>query len=67
MSDEPTKQAPIGDDLIWGAEGIAAELHLTVAQVYQLIRGRRIPIAKLGAKTIVASRKQLRRVLTPAE
>ena len=66
MSNESNKQATIGDDLLFGADAIAAELNLSVPQIYNLIRAKRIPINKLGHKTIIASRKQLRRVLSPA-
>jgi hypothetical protein len=62
----PEKQVPIADDLIWGAASIAAELGVPLQRVYYLIRTNRIPIAKIGTKTIVASRRQLRRALTPA-
>ena len=67
MSDQTTKQTKVGDDLVWGAEAIADELNLTVGQVYNLIRGKRIPIIKLSTKTIIASKRQLRRALTPTE
>jgi hypothetical protein len=55
---------PLGDDLIWGAQAIADELGIPIDRAYYLIRKKRIPAAKLGQKTIVASRKALKRALT---
>ena len=52
------------DDLIWGVNGkrgIAAELGLSPAQVYYLIARGKLPVRKLGHRTIAASRTELRR------
>ena len=65
MSDDTNKQT-IGDDLIWGAGAIADELGVPLQRVYYLIRTHRIPISKLGNKTIIASRRALRRALCAA-
>jgi excisionase family DNA binding protein len=65
MSDiEKEKQTAPGDDLLWGAQAIADYLGVSVDRVYYLIRTRRLPIAKLGRKTVVASRKKLQRAIT---
>jgi hypothetical protein len=66
MSTTPQTQPapPIGDDLIWGAQAIADELGIPIDRVYYFVRKKKIPAAKLGPKTIVASRKALRRALT---
>jgi hypothetical protein len=55
----------LSDDLLWGCAAIADELGLSLSQVQYLVRTEAISIARLGKKTIVASRKQLRRDLTP--
>jgi hypothetical protein len=65
MSDiEKEKQAVPGDDLLWGAQAIADFLGVSVDRVYYQIRMKRLPIAKLGRKTVVASRKKLQRAIS---
>jgi hypothetical protein len=51
------------DDLLWGAQAIADFLGIKLDQVYYLIRTKRLPIGKLGPKTVIASRKKLQRAL----
>jgi hypothetical protein len=72
MSTVEEKPATPSDDLLWGAEQVAAFLGVSVDRVYYLIRknadpntpkNEKLPIAKLGRKTIVASRKKLQRAL----
>jgi hypothetical protein len=64
MSDtEKEKQAAPSDDLLWGAQAIADFLGISVNRVYYLIREKQLPIAKLGRKTVVASRKKLQRAI----
>jgi hypothetical protein len=46
-------------DLLWGAEAIAHHIDRSVRQTYYLIERQRIPVTKLGHKTIVASRAEL--------
>jgi hypothetical protein len=66
MSQHPDDKPPaINADVLWGAQAIADELGVSLQRVYYLIRERKIPFSKIGNKTIVASRRQLRRVLTP--
>jgi hypothetical protein len=57
------KFPPPSEDLLWGAQAIADFLGISIDRVYYLIRTKRLPIAKLGRKTIVASRKKLQRAL----
>jgi hypothetical protein len=65
MSDtDKEKQPAPGDDLLWGAQAIADFLGVRIDRVYYLIKTKRLPIAKLGRKTVVASRKKLQRALT---
>jgi hypothetical protein len=62
--DNPTHE-PLADDLIWGIggeRGIAAELGIPAARGYYLIGRGKIPVHKIGHRTTVASRKQLRRL-----
>lgn len=50
------------DDIVWGVEGpggIAAVIGRTPVQTYYLIRKNRLPVRKLGHRTIVASRRRL--------
>ena len=65
MSDiEKEKQAAPGDDLLWGAQAIADYLGVSIDRVYYLIKTKHLPIAKLGRKTVVASRKKLQRAIS---
>jgi hypothetical protein len=57
------KYPPPSDDLLWGAAAIAEFLGISVDRVYYLIRTKRLPIAKLGRRSIVASKKKLQRAL----
>jgi excisionase family DNA binding protein len=57
------KYPPPADDLLWGGQAIADYLGISLDRVYYLIRTKRLPIAKLGRKTVVASRKKLQRAL----
>jgi hypothetical protein len=55
----------IADDIVWGVDGedgIAAELGIPKERAYYLIAQGRIPVTRLGHRTIIASRKQLRRL-----
>ena len=52
----------IRDDLLIGADAIAAELGVTVQVVYYFARKKKLPIGKLG-KNLIASRTKLRRAL----
>ena len=49
-------------DLVWGAEGIGAEINRTASQVYHLHASGALDgaVAKLGHKTFVGSRRKLR-------
>ena len=52
-------------DTIWGVpgqNGIAAEIGRSPQQTYYLIAKGKIPVVKLGHRTIIASRKQLRQL-----
>lgn len=54
---------PPSDDLLWGGQAVADFLGVTLDRVYYLIRTGQLPIAKLGRKTIVASKKKLQRAI----
>jgi hypothetical protein len=65
MSRKNSPTESLADDTIWGVggeRGIAAEIGRTPQQTYYLIAQGKLPVRKLGHKTIVASRKQLRRL-----
>jgi hypothetical protein len=51
------------DDLLWGAQAIADFLGVSIDRIYYEIRVKRLPIAKLGKRTVVASKKKLQRAL----
>jgi hypothetical protein len=66
MSNENFSPKSLADDTIWGVggpNGIAAEIGRTREQTYYLIKQGRLPVKKIGHRTIVASREQLRRHL----
>jgi hypothetical protein len=55
----------IADDWIWGVtgeSGLAAFIGRTPQQTYYLISRGKLPVTKLGHRTIIASRKRLRRL-----
>jgi hypothetical protein len=57
----------LGDDLIWGVkgkDGIAAFLGIPERKAYYLVSRGKIPVRKLGPKTILASRSELQAILT---
>jgi len=63
----PPGESLLADDVIWGIRGkrgIAAEIGITPARAYYLASRGKLPIRKLGHRTIVASRAELRRFLT---
>jgi hypothetical protein len=55
------KQAKLGEDLVWGAEGIATELDVSIHRARYLIRTGKLPITRISERHIVASRKALRK------
>jgi hypothetical protein len=56
-----SREENLSDDLLWGAQAIADFLGIKVDSIYYLVRMKRLPIGKLGSKTIIASKKRLRR------
>jgi hypothetical protein len=54
---------PPSDDLLWDGQAVADFLGIPLTRVYYLIRTGQLPIAKLGRKTIVASRRKLQRAI----
>jgi hypothetical protein len=56
------KESEAACDLVWGAEAIGREINRSKSQVYHLVAIGALDsaVAKLGHKTIVASRKALR-------
>jgi hypothetical protein len=59
---EEDRQAPSAD-LLWGGQAIADFLGIDIDSVYYRVRTRQLPIAKLGRKTLVASRRKLQRAI----
>lgn len=57
------KPATPSDDLLWGAAAIADFLGVSIERVYYEIRVKRLPISKLGKKTVIASRRKLQRAI----
>ena len=52
----------LGDDLVWGAEGLARELGINRRRAFYLLQKRLVPARKLGALWVI-SRNALRRHL----
>jgi hypothetical protein len=57
--------AAVNDDVLWGTQAIADYIRRSLTETQYLIRCGRLPVARLGPKTIVASKRQLDRSLTP--
>ena len=56
------RQAPLGQDLIWGVRAIADELRIPVSRARWLIRSNKIPVTRLpGGRQLFTTRKALRR------
>lgn len=56
------RQAPLGEDIVWGAQGIADELRISVTRARWLIRSRKIPVMRLpGGRQMFTTRKLLRK------
>lgn len=63
MSKQNIPPQSLADDTIWGVggkNGIAAAIGRTPQQTYYLIARGRLPVKKIGHRTIIASREQLR-------
>jgi hypothetical protein len=55
------RQDRLGSDLVWGANGIAEELDVSIHRARYLIRSGKLPITRISERHIVASRKALRK------
>jgi hypothetical protein len=53
------------EDILWGTQAIADFIGKSLTETQYLIRIKKIPVGRLGPKTIFASKRQLRRRLTP--
>lgn len=54
--------ASLGQDVVWGAQGIADELHIPVTRARWLIRARRIPVTRLpGGRQLFTTRQALKK------
>jgi hypothetical protein len=56
--------AALAADLIWGVKAISAFIGIPVRRGYYLIERCAIPVHRLGPRTIVASKGELRRYLS---
>ena len=56
--------APLATDLLWGVDSIAKFTGLPLRKTYYFIQRGKLPTRKLGPKTIVASRADLRAFFT---
>ena len=66
MSDNPAiEDNKLGTDLIWGAEGIATELDVSIHRARYLIRSGKLLVTRISERHIVASRKALRKAFKP--
>ena len=56
------RQAPLGTDIIWGAQGVADELRISITRARWLIRSNKIPVTRLpGGRQLFTTRKALRK------
>jgi hypothetical protein len=55
-------EKPIGDDLIWGAVAIAAEINQSERQTFHMLENGLLPAGKIGKKW-VGSRTAIRAAL----
>jgi hypothetical protein len=59
----------LADDLLFGVNGprgIAKFIGLPAPQIYYLISQKKIPVVKMGHRTIIASKTRLRKLFTGA-
>jgi hypothetical protein len=59
------RQLAASEDLLWGTKAIADYIGKSLSETQYLVRTNALPIGRLGPKTLFASKKQLRRHLTP--
>jgi hypothetical protein len=57
------KPRALRDDILWGGQAIADEAGITLQQLYYLIRKKRVRVRHLGPKTIITTKKELKRDL----
>jgi len=56
------RQAPLGEDLLWGVQAIASELRIPVTRARWLIRSNKIPVTRLpGGRQLFTTRDALRK------
>jgi hypothetical protein len=60
-----TQHPAVSDDVLWGAQAIADFIGKSLTETQYLIRTGVLPVGRLGPKTLFASKRQLRRHLTP--
>lgn len=54
-------------DLLWGADAIVRYINRSRFQVFYLIRKGRIPVKKVGPRTLLARKSELDRALAKLE
>jgi hypothetical protein len=59
MKSDQSAQPTLGDDLVWGARGVAKELKISERKAFYMIERHQIPVRHIG-KLIVASKSKLR-------
>jgi hypothetical protein len=57
-------EGDLASDLLWGADSIARFIGRPLRQVYYLVESKQLPVRRLGAKTLVASKSELKAFLT---
>jgi hypothetical protein len=62
MTDDFTEPT---EDVLWGTQAIADFIGKSLHETQYLIRIKKLPVGRLGPKTLFASKRQLRRHLTP--
>jgi hypothetical protein len=51
------RQAKLGEDLVWGAEGIAAELDVSIHRARYLIRKKVLPVTYITERIAMRWRR----------
>jgi hypothetical protein len=65
LGDDAESEQKLTDDLVWGTQAIADTIGRSLVETQYLIRKKKLPIGRLGPKLLFASKRQLRRHLTP--
>lgn len=63
MENIDKRKETVAEDMLLGAQEIAAFLGISVAQVYHYARLKRLPVGRVGSR-LIASKRKLQRAFT---